>query len=92
MLVIINITETIIASISDTTIESHIPFRPKNKGKTRMHAIWKISVRINEIAADIKPLLSAVKNDAPKKDIPQNKNENENIVNAFIVIWVNSLS
>ena len=77
----------IVASISDATIENQIPFMPKIKGKIIIHTIWKTSVRINEIAADTKPLLSAVKKDEPKNEIPQNKNENENIVNALIVIF-----
>lgn len=44
------------------------------------------------MTADINPLLSAVKNDEPSIGNPENKNENENIVNPYTVMLNNSSS
>lgn len=54
------------AKTSATEIAHHIPSIPRNSGSIRTEEVWKISVRINDIAAETAPLLSAVKNDEVK--------------------------
>ena len=76
------ITVTMTETTSATTIEYQIPSICKNTGRISTAAIWNTSVRRNEIAAEISPLLSAVKNDEPKIENPAKRNENENIENA----------
>ena len=51
----------------------------------RTEAVWNTSVRKKEIAAEISPLPSAVKNDEANILKPANKNANENSRNAWQV-------
>ena len=74
----INITVTITARASATTIENQIPSTPlKIIGKIITAATWKTRVLINEMIAEIGPLFRAVKNDEPKIANPENKKEKE---------------
>lgn len=57
------ISERMNANTSATVIASHIPSFPIINGSKIIEADWKISVLINEIAAEIPPLFSAVKKD-----------------------------
>ena len=68
---------TITAIISAATIEIQIPSILQIRGNKRTAAIWKTSVLKNDIKADVKPSLSAVKNEEPKIAIPAKRNENE---------------
>lgn len=52
--------------ISAVATDDHMPFIPNNKGSNNTVDIWKTNVLKNEIAAEIGPLFSAVKNDEPK--------------------------
>ena len=52
----------------------------------------KILAKKQEIIDEIKPLLSAVKNADKKMENPQTKKPNENMWNAFVVIFNNSTS
>lgn len=45
---------------------NHIPLIPKNCGRVSIAITWKTKVLINEIRAEIAPLLSAVKKLDPK--------------------------
>lgn len=63
-------------------MEYHIPSMSNISGSISTAAIWNTSVLRNEIAAEIKPLFSAVKNDEPNIEKPANKNENEKMKNA----------
>ena len=65
--------------------DNQIPLTPQNKGKTKTHAIWKTIVRQKEINAEIKPLLSAVKNDDVKMLIPEKIKDNEKMRIASVV-------
>ena len=62
---------------STTTIDAQIPSSSQIIGRIITAAIWKTSVLKNEIIADVRPSLSAVKNDEPKIAIPAKRNENE---------------
>lgn len=55
-------------------------------------AHWNTSVRKNEMSSEVSPSLSAVKNDEPKIENPESRNENENILNARTVISRSVLS
>ena len=58
------------------TPEAHVHSR--KIGRIRTDSVWKISVRRKEIAAEIPPLLRAVKNDEEKILKPDSKKANEN--------------
>ena len=53
------------ATNSAATSENQTPFTPKRSGRRRTAAVSKTTVRRNEIAAETKPSLSAVKNEEP---------------------------
>ena len=82
----------IIAIISAATIEIHIPLILKKTGSISTAEIWNTSVRKNEISAEIRPLLSAVKKEEPKIDIPANRNEKEKMRNPLSVKFSSSAS
>ena len=67
---------------SAATIESQIPSSFQMSGKISTAAIWNTSVRRKEMSADVRPSPSAVKNDEPKIENPESRNENEKIENA----------
>ena len=67
---------TIVAATSATTIEYHIPSRPKTIGKNTTATTWNTTVLRKEITAETTPSLRAVKNDEPKIPNPQIKNDN----------------
>ena len=67
---------------SAATIESHTPSSSQNIGKIMTAATWKTSVLKNEMSADVRPSLKAVKKDEPNIENPENRNENEKILNA----------
>ena len=71
---------------SAATIDSQIPLSSQMRGKRSTAAIWNTSVRKNEISAEVSPSPSAVKNDEPKIENPESRNENEKIENACAVI------
>ena len=50
-------------------------------GKTSTAIIWNTSVLMNDMSADTRPLLSAVKNDEPNIAIPEKRKANEYILN-----------
>ena len=58
---------TVTHNVNNSAIatEIHIPFIPKIIGRISTTDNWNTSVLKNEIAADIKPLFKAVKNDEP---------------------------
>lgn len=74
--------ESIQAHTSATVIAHHIPSTPKKTGRSSTEAVWKISVRINEMAAETAPLLSAVKKDEANILSPASRKENANSRNA----------
>ena len=76
----------IVAKASATSIESHIPFIPKNLGKISTQAIWKTSVLKKEMIAEIKPFPNAVNIEEPNIPNPAKINERQNTLNALIVI------
>ena len=78
-------------NISAPTTASHTPLSPQINGRIKMNAIWKTRVRKNEITAEIRPLLSAVKNADAKIFIPLMMYESEKRQIALVVISCNSL-
>ena len=54
-------------------------------GSSSTAATWNTSVRKNDISAEVSPSFSAVKNEEPKIEKPENRNENEKIANACFV-------
>ena len=80
-----NATVIINVAASATVIESQIAFLPNTAGKMNIARIWKSSVLKNDIAAEIAPLLSAVKNAEPKMLNPIIKYDVENIRKAYTV-------
>lgn len=50
---------------SAATMENHIPLISQMSGKISTAAIWNTSVRKNEINAETRPLLRAVKKEEP---------------------------
>ena len=60
---------------SATVRAIQMPLRPKSKGRSRMAAICRTSVRRNEMAADKMPLLRAVKKAEPKILKPATKKD-----------------
>lgn len=87
-----NNTVIITAIISAATIENHIPSIPQNKGNIKTAAIWNKSERRNDMSADVRPSLSAVKNDEPNIAKPANMNVNEYIKNPRKVKFISSVS
>ena len=71
---------------SATTMESQIPSSFQIIGSSSTAATWNTSVLRNEINADVSPSFNAVKNEEPKIENPENRNENEKIANACFVI------
>ena len=69
-----------------------MPSTPRRIGRIRTDSVWKISVRRKEIAAEIPPLLRAVKNDEEKILKPDSKKQNENNLKACSVIASSSAS
>ena len=61
-----NASEITNAKISAATFAPQRPSTPRKIGRIRTDSVWKISVRRKEIAAEIPPLLRAVKNDEEK--------------------------
>ena len=61
---------------SAATIDSQIPSSFQMSGKRSTAAIWNTSVRKNEMSAEVSPSPSAVKNDEPKIEKPDSRNEN----------------
>ena len=60
---------------SAATIDSQIPSSSQMSGKMSTAAIWNTSVRKNEMSAEVSPSPSAVKNDEPKIENPESRNE-----------------
>ena len=50
---------------SATRIENHTPSNPQTSGSSNTAADWNTSARKKEMAAEIRPLFSAVKWDEP---------------------------
>ena len=75
----INITEIITASNSETISENHIPSIPNNMGRSITAAVWNTNVRRKEITADVSPSFKAVKNPEANIAYPINKNAKEYI-------------
>ena len=59
-----------VAKNSATTIDTHIPSTPINKGRMKTAATWKIKVRHKEISADNNPLFKEVKKPEPNIENP----------------------
>ena len=70
-------TEIITEQSSAHAIEIHIPSTENRRGSKKTNATLKTTVRNTEIIADIRPLLSAVKNADANIGIAANKNEKE---------------
>lgn len=72
---------TVTHNVNNSAIatEIHIPFIPKIIGRISTTDNWNTSVLKNEIAADIKPLFKAVKNDEPNILKPLIKKAKQNI-------------
>lgn len=87
-----NISEITNAQTSANATDIQIPSKSKNTGRISTAASWNTSVLRNETAADIAPLFSAVKNDEVNILNPENRNVNENSLNACTVISNSSLS
>lgn len=73
------------AMTSAATMESQIPSTCQNNGKINTAAAWNTMVLIKEMAADIRPLFNAVKNEELKMTNPENKKEKEKMEKAFTV-------
>ena len=74
-----------VAKISAAVMAYQMPSTPRSRGRRMTEDVWNTSVRKNEIAAEISPLPSAVKNDEAKMLKPANKNAKENSRNAWHV-------
>ena len=70
------------AHISANATDIQTPSSLKNTGRISTAAIWNTSVLRNDTAAEIAPLLSAVKNEDVNILNPENRNMNENSRNA----------
>ena len=79
------ITEISVAKTSATVMAYQMPSTSKISGRMSTEAVWNTSVRRKEIAAEINPFPSAVKNDEAKILKPANKTANENSRNAWQV-------
>ena len=64
---------------SATIIDIQMPSSSHIRGRIITAPVWKTSVLINEIIAEVSPSLRAVKNDEPNIANPANKNEKEYI-------------
>ena len=80
------------AQISATVIASQIPSRPKIIGRSNTDAIWNMRVRKKDIAAEIPPLFSAVKNADANIFNPVRMKAKENTLKACLVIVNKSIS
>ena len=74
-----------VAKISAAVMAYQMPSTPRSRGRRMTEDVWNTSVRKNEMAAEISPLPSAVKNDEAKMLNPANKNAKENSRNAWHV-------
>lgn len=81
-----------LAKISAAVIAYHIPSTPKISGKNSTDEVWNKRVRKNEMAAEMPPLLRAVKNEDANMLNPANKNANEKSLKAWQVRLNSSLS
>ena len=72
-----NATDKEAAASSATTMDIQIPSSSNTSGNSITAAIWKTSVLKNDMSAEIRPLLSAVKNDEPKMANPAKRKLNE---------------
>ena len=80
-----------VAKISAAVMAYQMPSTPRSRGRRMTEDVWNTSVRKNEIAAEISPLSSAVKNDEAKMLKPANKNAKENSRNAWHVSVIQPL-
>ena len=64
----------VVAKISAAVMAYQMPSTSKISGRMSTEAVWNTSVRRKEIAAEINPFSSAVKNDEAKILKPANKN------------------
>ena len=72
-----NATDNAAAASSATTMDIQIPSSSNTSGNKITAAIWKTNVLKNDMTAEIRPLLSAVKNDEPKMAKPAKRKLNE---------------
>lgn len=70
------------AIASAATMDIQIPSRAQNIGKIITVEHWNTMVRKNEINAEVRPSLRAVKKEELKMEKPDSKKEKENIVKA----------
>lgn len=75
-------TEMIVAKTSATVIAYQMPSTSNRSGRRMTEDVWNTSVRRKEIAAEMKPLFSAVKNDEAKILKPANRKAKEKSRNA----------
>ena len=75
----INISDTVQETNSAAAMDSHIPSISQTSGSSITAALWKTSVRRKDISAEVRPSLSAVKNEDANMLNPANRNENENM-------------
>lgn len=73
------------ANTSAAVMAHQMPSMSNSTGRTRTQQVWKSSVRRKEIAAETKPLLSAVKKAEVKMLKPESRKEKENRRNACSV-------
>ena len=70
-----NATEIRLAKTSAAKMAHQMPSTPSTRGKSSTDAVWKISVRKKEMAADTAPLFSAVKKEEAKILNPASRKE-----------------
>ena len=87
-----NVTVVIRASISEISMEYHIPSSSKRMGKRSTPRSWYTRVLIKDSAADTGPLFRAVKNEDVNIQKPESKKESEKILKPRTVIARSSLS
>ena len=74
------------ARSSAITMDSQMPSSCNNNGNINTAPTWYNAVRENDMMADTKPLLRAVKKADENIDTPANTNEKEKITKACNVI------
>lgn len=73
------------AQSSATVIANQIPSISKKMGRINTQEVWNTSVRKKDMAAEIAPLLSAVKKEEAKMLKPARIKEKEKSRNAWLV-------
>ena len=80
------------AKTSATATDHQIPSKPSRAGRASTQMIWKTKERKKEMAAEMAPLLRAVKKLDTKMLKPASKKDPEKTIKACWVIWESSWS